>query len=125
MIEPRNEAGPDAGTSLWSDPTGMGRSMVIGCSIGVVVSFVGVTVGILSAGGTAWQSAVGLGVFVAFWGGLGFGSMMGGVAWLSKLETTSAPATNATTTPAPTSLAEARRPFVRPESEADTERKAS
>lgn len=103
----------------------MGRSMVIGCSIGVVVSFVGVTVGILSAGATAWQSAVGLGVFVAFWGGLGFGSMMGGVAWLSKLETMSPPATNARTTPAPTRLAEARRPVVRPQSEAPPERKAS
>lgn len=70
----------------WADPPGLGRSMVIGSIIGVVLSFIGVTVGILTMG-IEWQSALGLGLFVAFWGGLGFGSMVGGVIYAFGIET--------------------------------------
>lgn len=69
----------------WQDPPGMGRSIVVGSSIGVALSLAGVTLGMLAAG-VAWQSALGLGAFVAFWGGLGFGSMVGGVVYASGLE---------------------------------------
>lgn len=63
----------------------MGRSILVACAVGVVLSFVAVAAGTLATG-TAWQSAVGLGLFVAFWGGLGFGTMIGGVVYASGLE---------------------------------------
>ncbi len=69
----------------WDEPVGLLRSIVVGAIIGVVIAMVGVTVGMLAAD-IEWQSAVGLGVFVAFWGGLGFGTMVGGVVWVSKHE---------------------------------------
>ena len=69
--------------SPWQEQPGMGRAILVGSAIGVVISFVGVTAGML-AYGIEWGSAVGLGAFVAFWGGLGFGSMMGGVVWASR-----------------------------------------
>jgi hypothetical protein len=69
----------------WAEPVGLLRSVVVGALVGVVVAFVGTTVGILLAGQEA-GSAVGLGLFIAVWGGLGFGSMVGGVTWVSKHE---------------------------------------
>ena len=33
-----------------------------------------------------WGSAIGLGLFIAFWGGLGFGAMVGGVVHADRLE---------------------------------------
>lgn len=53
-----------------------------GAAIGVVVSLAAVTAALL-ASGTEVGSALGLGLFVAFWGGLGFGCMVGGVVWAS------------------------------------------
>ncbi|MEO6627420.1 MAG: hypothetical protein ABIP03_02505 [Aquihabitans sp.] len=72
-------------TASWQDPPGMGKSILIGSTIGVVLAFIFVTGGMLATG-TAWQSAVGLGVFVAFWGGVGFGSMLGGVTYVSRIQ---------------------------------------
>lgn len=69
----------------WSDPPGLGRSLIVGSMIGVGVSFVAVTVGMLAAG-VEWSSSVGLGLFVAFWGGLGFGTMVGGVVYAFGIE---------------------------------------
>lgn len=45
-----------------------------------------------------WQSAIGFGVFVAFWGGLGFGTMMGGVAYVMGLEKAAAEALKCSST---------------------------
>ncbi|MFN8017308.1 MAG: hypothetical protein U0P45_04200 [Acidimicrobiales bacterium] len=61
------------------------KVIVGGCLIGVVVSFVSVTLG-MHALGADWAPAVGLGLFVGFWGGLGFGAMVGGVVYAAKLE---------------------------------------
>ncbi len=69
----------------WEEPVGLLRSVVVGAIIGVVLSFVGTTVGMLLAD-IEPGSAVGLGLFIAFWGGLGFGTMVGGVVWVSNNE---------------------------------------
>lgn len=69
----------------WDEPVGLLRSIVVGALVGVVIAMVGVTLGMLAAD-VEWQSAVGLGLFVAFWGGLGFGTMVGGVVWVSNHE---------------------------------------
>lgn len=69
----------------WRDPPGLGRMMAMSSAIGVGVSLVVITVGMMAAG-QVWQSSLGLGIFVAFWGGLGFGSMVGGVIYLTRLD---------------------------------------
>jgi hypothetical protein len=59
------------------------RAVAIGSAIGVVVAFVGVAGALL---GTGHQASVALGVggMAAFWGGLGFGSMLGGTMHLVR-----------------------------------------
>jgi hypothetical protein len=80
--------------SPWSDPPGIGRSIGIGCTIGCLVSLVGVTVWMLALG-IETASAIGLGLFVAFWGGLGFGAMIGGVRYGLQIEGSLRPASAA------------------------------
>lgn len=69
----------------WVSPPGLGRCIGIGIGIGIALAFVGVAVPSLLSGMEV-GSALGFGTFVAFWGGLGFGSMMGGVAYVMGLE---------------------------------------
>lgn len=69
----------------WDEPVGLLRSVTVGALVGVVLSFIGTTIGMLVAD-VEWGAALGLGAFVAFWGGLGFGSMVGGVVWVSNNE---------------------------------------
>lgn len=69
----------------WREPVGLLRSVVTGALVGVVLAFIGTTVGMLLAD-VELGSALGLGLFVAIWGGLGFGSMVGGVVWVSNNE---------------------------------------
>lgn len=76
---------PDELAASWVSPPGLGRCVGIGSGIGVVLAFVGIALPSLLAG-MEWRPAVGFGVFVAFWGGLGFGSMMGGVAYVMGLD---------------------------------------
>lgn len=87
----RRQRDPDEVAASWASPPGLGRCIGIGSGIGVVLAFVGIALPSLVAG-MEWRSAVGFGVFVAFWGGLGFGSMMGGVAYLMGQEKTEAEA---------------------------------
>lgn len=77
-----------ASTTEPEDPR-IARGVVIGAAIGVVLSFIGTTIGMLFAG-VALDRAATFGLFVAFWGGLGFGTMMGGV--LGFLQATEDPA---------------------------------
>lgn len=63
----------------------MGKALTIGVAIGVAVSFFGVG-GAFLAAGQGWGAAIGMGAFVAFWGGLGFGVMVGGVVWATQAE---------------------------------------
>lgn len=85
---------PDELAASWASPPGLGRCLGIGSGIGVAVAFLGVAVPSLLSGMEP-GAALGFGVFVAFWGGLGFGSMMGGVAYVTGLEKAAAAATAA------------------------------
>ncbi len=55
------------------------HGIMVGAVVGVIAAFVASTIGMVIAGIPTWGAA-GFALFVAFWGGLGFGSMMGGVA---------------------------------------------
>jgi hypothetical protein len=60
-----------------------GRGAVVGGAIGFVMMALAVFVlGITSDLSTT--SSIGIGLFCAFWGGLGFGAMMGATIWLIK-----------------------------------------
>jgi len=71
--------------SAWVEPPGMGKTIGTGVAVGVAVSFVGVG-GAFLAAGQGWGPAIGMGAFVAAWGGLGFGAMVGGVVWATQVE---------------------------------------
>lgn len=71
--------------TAWENPPGMARALTIGVAIGVLVSFFGVGA-VLLLMGEGWGAAIGMGLFVAAWGGLGFGGMLGGVIWASRVE---------------------------------------
>ena len=82
-MEPDGEAF-DSETA-WKNPPGMGRTILSGVAVGVIVSFAAV-VGVVLADGQKLGAAVGLGLFIAVWGGLGFGAMVGGVVAVSRAE---------------------------------------
>jgi len=63
----------------------MGRALTISVAINFAVSFFGVG-GAFLAGGQGWGASIGMGAFVAFWGGLGFGGMIGGVVWATQVD---------------------------------------
>lgn len=71
--------------TAWAEPPGLGRALAIGVAIGVAISFLGVG-GAFLAGGQGWGPSIGMGAFVAFWGGLGFGGMIGGVVWATQAD---------------------------------------
>lgn len=71
--------------TAWADPPGLGRALTISVAINVAVSFFGVG-GAFLAGGQGWGASIGMGAFVAFWGGLGFGGMIGGVVWATQVD---------------------------------------
>jgi hypothetical protein len=72
------EAGEDAG---------LVRAFVGGSIIGFVAVFV-ILGGMTLAAGMALGAALGVGAFTAFWGGPGFGGMMGAVLHYSRTERT-------------------------------------
>lgn len=67
------------------DPVGLGRSIIITATCMSTVVFVLCTAGLLW-GGHSPGSSVGIGLFAAFWGGGGFGAMIGGVTYAYRLE---------------------------------------
>jgi hypothetical protein len=91
--------------------------ILTGVAIGVVVSFLGVGGGLL-ASGSSMSTAIGLGAFVAFWGGLGFGAMLGGVAYAIRVEAEGihagheAPAEQTAPAPAPTATPATAAPLT-------------
>jgi hypothetical protein len=56
----------------------MARSFVVGSLLGFVVVF-SVAGAIAVIAGTGWGPALGIGSFAGFWGGPGFGGMLGAV----------------------------------------------
>jgi hypothetical protein len=62
-----------------------GRGAVLGGLIGVVVMAGAVALLGVSTG-TGLGGAIGLGIFCAFWGGLGFGSMLGATVSLMRAQ---------------------------------------
>ena len=68
-----------------AEAVGLAKSVAVGSLIGVVVSFFVVLLA-MGLAGYGWGPGAGLAAFTAFWGGLGFGSMVGGVTYLSSLE---------------------------------------
>ncbi len=77
-------ADPDT-TSTSTSTVDARRVFTVSITIGVVLSFVVVAAGVLALG-EGWGAALGLGAFVGFWGGLGFGAMVGGVTWATRAE---------------------------------------
>lgn len=68
--------------SIAPESPGLGMYLIKGAIIGAVISFIAIGAGILALD-VEWGSALGLGVFIAWWGGIGFGVMLAGVVWLS------------------------------------------
>jgi len=78
------QAGHTIGRST-VEPLGLGHSLAVGAVVGMVLALVGVTLGLMATG-LSWVDSIGVGIFAAFWGGIGFGTMIGGVIFLSNLE---------------------------------------
>ena len=60
-----------------------GRSGVIGYAIGFTVACIGITIA-GTLGGIGFGASLGLGAFVGFWGGGGFGFMLGATIPLAR-----------------------------------------
>ncbi len=67
------------------EPPGIGRAVAIGALVGMVLFFVGIGGAMLALGLTG-PAALGIGLFEAGFGGLGFGAMTGGVIYISRHE---------------------------------------
>jgi hypothetical protein len=76
---------PATPAGSWDDPPGMGRALTLGIAAGMAASFLGVGGAFLVAG-QGWGAAIGMGAFVAAWGGFGFGFMVSGVIWATRAE---------------------------------------
>lgn len=63
----------------------MSSTIIASCAVGIVVSMVGI-VGFMRLLDVEWASAIALGLFIAFWGGIGFGAMIGGVVHIDRQE---------------------------------------
>ena len=68
-----------------SDDAGLARAFVWGSVVGSVAVFV-LLGGLTLAAGMGAAAALGVGAFTAFWGGPGFGGMMGAVLHYSRTE---------------------------------------
>ena len=75
QVEPVTPSGAAAPST--SDP-GLGRAFALGSVIGFVVVFL-VYSGVASVAGVSAVPAAAVGLFTAFWGGPGFGGMLGAV----------------------------------------------
>lgn len=75
---------PDPTVSTNEEP-GLLRAVAVGSGIGAVAAMIAVG-GALVLSGQGSSAALGIGGMAAFWGGLGFGSMLGGVVHLQGLQ---------------------------------------
>jgi hypothetical protein len=81
----RSTAGPSATAPSLSGDAGLARAFVRGSIVGFVATFV-LLGGMTLALGMGVGAALGVGAFTAFWGGPGFGGMMGAVLRYSRTE---------------------------------------
>lgn len=99
---------PTPSSRFTAEAPGTLRATVVGAVVGVVLAFAGVA-GVLLLHGEGAATAFGLGGMAAFWGGLGFGSMLGGTLHLVRHpDEPGAPARG--TEPAPDPSQTSRRP---------------
>lgn len=84
-----SDAAPHVPTDTDDEEATIAHGVVVGSVVGVILSFAGATAGMVAAG-VETGAALGFGAFVAFWGGLGFGSMMGGVLGFIRAAETAA-----------------------------------
>ena len=76
---------PSSTAPSTSDDAGLARAFVRGSVVGSVAVFV-LLGGLTLAAGVGAAAALGVGAFTAFWGGPGFGGMMGAVLHYSRTE---------------------------------------
>ena len=80
----------EAASTVWNNPDVLlekrvARTAVVGAVLGIVAFVVGIGALGLWVGLDA-PAALGLGAFTGFWGGLGFGGMIGGVIGVNRAE---------------------------------------
>ena len=80
---------PDPPVTTREEP-GLLRAVAVGSGIGAVAAMIAVG-GALVLSGHGSPAALGIGGMAAFWGGLGFGSMLGGVVHLQAHEASHPP----------------------------------
>jgi hypothetical protein len=108
--QPPPAAAPTApgreGDATRSEPFGLGRSMLVAGAAAVTFVLVAVAGG-LTATGSSFVEALGIGTFAALWGGGGFGAMIGGVVHAHRAEPRAA-------VPSPVGSADDRSPALLP-----------
>lgn len=82
---PAPDTAPPSTAPSTSDDAGLARAFVRGSVVGSVAVFV-LLGGLTLAAGMGAAAALGVGAFTAFWGGPGFGGMMGAVLHYSRTE---------------------------------------
>ena len=82
---PAPRTAPPSTAPSTSDDAGLARAFVRGSVVGSVAVFV-LLGGLTLAAGMGAAAALGVGAFTAFWGGPGFGGMMGAVLHYSRTE---------------------------------------
>lgn len=85
MARPAPGTAPPSTAPSTSDDAGLARAFVRGSVVGSVAVFV-LLGGLTLAAGMGAAAALGVGAFTAFWGGPGFGGMMGAVLHYSRTE---------------------------------------
>jgi hypothetical protein len=85
QLAPRPSPAPPSAALSTSDDAGLARAFVRGSIVGFVATFV-LLGGMTLAVGMGVGAALGVGAFTAFWGGPGFGGMMGAVLHYSRAE---------------------------------------
>jgi hypothetical protein len=85
VARPAPDTSPPSTAPSTSDDAGLARAFVRGSVVGSVAVFV-LLGGLTLAAGMGAAAALGVGAFTAFWGGPGFGGMMGAVLHYSRTE---------------------------------------
>jgi hypothetical protein len=90
IAEEKPEGLVEATALIWHNPdllkeSRVARSAVVGALVGIVMFTVAIS-GLGLWVGLEPPAAIGLGLFTALWGGLGFGGMLGAVIAINRIE---------------------------------------